>query len=284
MDYLLVSSVSLLVAALTLISGFGLGTLLLPAFAAFFPIEVAIAATAVVHMANGAFKAALVGRWASRFVVLRFGIPAILAAFAGAALLGLVASLPSLAEYELGRFRARVTPVKLTIAVLLAGLAVFELRSPSAAPAPDEARATVGGRTHGNRTLSRRLALGGLLSGFLGGISGMQGAVRSAFLIRARLTRDEYVGTAAIISVMVDAARLVVYAAGLGGALGTAQFAHLREHSARASGLIIAAILAAFVGSFFGARLVRKVTIDAVRRLVGVLLILSAALLATGIL
>jgi len=37
------------VSGLTLFSGFGLGTLLMPTFVLFFPIEVAVAATAIVY-------------------------------------------------------------------------------------------------------------------------------------------------------------------------------------------------------------------------------------------
>ena len=74
-------------SALTFFSGFGLGTLLLPAFAFFYPIEIAVASTAVVHFLNGLFKLLLVGRHADRRTVLRFGIPAIPAAFLGAWLL-----------------------------------------------------------------------------------------------------------------------------------------------------------------------------------------------------
>ena len=47
MDYVIVCSSALVIALLTLFSGFGLGTLLMPAFALFFPVEVAVAATAV---------------------------------------------------------------------------------------------------------------------------------------------------------------------------------------------------------------------------------------------
>jgi hypothetical protein len=39
--------VAFAVSGLTLFPGFGLGTLLMPAFALFFPIEVAVAATAI---------------------------------------------------------------------------------------------------------------------------------------------------------------------------------------------------------------------------------------------
>ena len=75
-------------SGLTLYSGFGLGTLLMPVFALFFPVETAVASTAVVHAANNAFKAAAVGRLADRAVVLRFGVPALCAAYAGASALG----------------------------------------------------------------------------------------------------------------------------------------------------------------------------------------------------
>lgn len=88
MSYIIICFATLLVSALTLFSGFGLGTLLIPAFALFFPIEVAVAATAVVHGANNVFKISLVGKHADRALVVRFGLPAIIAAFAGAAALG----------------------------------------------------------------------------------------------------------------------------------------------------------------------------------------------------
>lgn len=85
MEVIIIASSAIVVSALTLFSGFGLGTLLMPVFTLFFPIEVAVAATAVVHGANNIFKIAVVGRHADKAMVVRFGIPAIIAAFAGAA-------------------------------------------------------------------------------------------------------------------------------------------------------------------------------------------------------
>ncbi len=69
MDYVVICGAAVIVAALTLFSGFGLGTILMPAFALFFPIEVAVAATAVVHLANNLFKVFLgpsSARWSCR--------------------------------------------------------------------------------------------------------------------------------------------------------------------------------------------------------------------------
>jgi len=83
MELVLVAAASLLVSGLTLYSGFGLGTLLMPIFALFFPVEVAVAATAVVHGANNILKIAVVCKHADRSLILGFGVPAIIAAFAG---------------------------------------------------------------------------------------------------------------------------------------------------------------------------------------------------------
>jgi hypothetical protein len=49
LSHLVIAATALIVSGLTLFSGFGLGTILMPAFALFFPLTVAIAATAVVH-------------------------------------------------------------------------------------------------------------------------------------------------------------------------------------------------------------------------------------------
>ena len=77
-----------LAGGVTLFSGFGLGTLLMPVFALFFAIQAAIALTAIVHLFNNLLKLMLLGRYADRHVVLQFGVPAILAAFLGAWVLG----------------------------------------------------------------------------------------------------------------------------------------------------------------------------------------------------
>jgi len=110
MDYLVVCLAALVASGLTLFSGFGLGTILTPVFATFFPVATAVAMTAVVHLANTLFKIGLVGRDADRPIVLRFGLPAALAAVGGAALLVLFTSLPPLGSYELAGRAHEITP------------------------------------------------------------------------------------------------------------------------------------------------------------------------------
>jgi hypothetical protein len=56
MEYFVIAVVSAAMAGLTLFSGFGLGTVLMPVFALFFPIDVAIGMTAIVHLSNNILK------------------------------------------------------------------------------------------------------------------------------------------------------------------------------------------------------------------------------------
>ena len=257
MTVLVVCAVALVASALTFFSGFGLGTLLLPAFALFFPVEAAVASTAVVHFLNGVFKLGLVGRYADWRVVVRFGAPALLAALVGAWALVNLAGAPPIASYRVGGVNAEVTFVKIVIGLILVAFAVLEL-------------------TPWFQRLSfppQYMPVGGIASGFLGGLSGMQGALRSAFLVKAGLTKEAFVATGAAIAVLIDVARLGVY---------TRSFAQQRNELDIP--LLAAATAAAFAGAIAGNALLRKVTMESIRIVVAVMLVVVGALLVAGIL
>ena len=127
MEYIIIASVALLASLLTFVSGFGLGTILMPVFAIFFPVEVAIALTGIVHLLNNLFKMALVGKSADWRVVLKFGIPAIFAAFIGAWVLINITDDSALFEYTIGTHKCSVTPVKLTVSILMFAFAILEI-------------------------------------------------------------------------------------------------------------------------------------------------------------
>jgi uncharacterized protein len=55
MEIFIITLASFVTAILTFFSGFGLGTVLTPVFAIFFPIDLAIALTGVVHFGNNLF-------------------------------------------------------------------------------------------------------------------------------------------------------------------------------------------------------------------------------------
>lgn len=126
-EYITICLFALLGSGLTFFSGFGLGTLLVPVFALFFPIDLAIALTAVVHFLNNIFKLTLVGRNASRQIIFKFGLPAILSAFLGAYVLTRIADIAPFYTYTISERTFYITPVKLTIAILLFIFSLFDI-------------------------------------------------------------------------------------------------------------------------------------------------------------
>lgn len=261
MTFFVVCTVALIVSALTLFSGFGLGTLLMPAFAIFFPIEIAIATTAIVHLANNLFKLALVGKMANFKVVLKFAVPASIMAIIGALLLNYFTDVPPITEYTLAGRTFSITIVKIVIAILLAIFAILEL-------SPHFEKLGFN---------PKYVPLGGALSGFFGGLSGQQGALRSAFLIRTGLKKESFVGTNVVSAVVVDISRLTVY-----GVTFFAKDLAVLQNQIDIR-LIIAATLTAFLGSFIGSRLIKKITFRTIQIIVGMLLLFVSVALGTGL-
>lgn len=241
---------------LTFFSGFGLGTILLPVFSLFFPIELAVALTGIVHLLNNFFKIGMVGKYINWKVVMRFGIPAFFAAFAGAYLLVYLADGKSLLSYNIGSHSYELTSVKLTIACLMFLFAALELFP-----------------FYKNLTFEQnKLSLGGLLSGFFGGLSGHQGALRSAFLIKCGLHKSAFIATGAMIAMLVDISRISTY------------FSNLTFHDFKDQILLLLlSILAAFTGVLAGKRLLHKITIKAVNMIVTILIMVLSLLLGFGI-
>ena len=257
MEIFIISLAAFLAAILTFFSGFGLGTILTPVFMIFFPVELAIALTGVVHFFNNIFKLILVGKNADRKVLLRFGIPAVIAAFAGAWILLQISGLNPLFSYSMGNRTFEVYPVKFIISLLLILFALMDLL-------PYFNKMQFG---------KKHLVLGGALSGFFGGLSGNQGALRTAFLIKAGLSKEAFIATAVVVSTFVDFTRLSVYATRFSKA-------GLEDNMI----LVISATLAGIAGSFLGNKLLKKVTLKFIQVLVAVLLIIISIGLAAGIL
>ena len=261
MDYAAVAFAALVVSALALYSGFGLGTLLMPVFALFFPIPVAVASTAVVHLSNNVFKIALVGRRANWNIVCAFGLPAAALAIIGAFLLLQLSEIAPLATYGIGDRTFYVTSVKIIVALMIFGFAIFELVP----------------RFEKIEFPRKWIPLGGALSGFFGGLSGHQGALRSAVLAKAGLDTESFVGTTAICAFLVDVSRVIVY----GATFFLADFGDVAEGNSIA--LVGVATLAAFIGTYTSSKFLRKVTMNTIRKIVGILLIAIGAALATGL-
>lgn len=256
MEYILIPIVALLASALTFFSGFGLGTLLLPAFALFFPVDVAIALTAIVHFLNNAFKLLLVKKHISWKIALQFGLPALLFSFIGAFLLNKITNANIITEYTLSNKIFQITLMKIIVAVLLIFFALFELLP----------------KLKNLQFPEKYLPIGGILSGFFGGLSGHQGALRSAFLTKVGLSKEAFIATGVIIACMIDVSRISVYFSNISKVKDALNF-----------NLIIVATLSAFVGVYFGSKLVKKITINTIQKIVAFMIILFAIALGLGI-
>lgn len=256
-EYITICFFSLVGSGLTFFSGFGLGTILVPIFAAFFPLELAIVLTAVVHFLNNVFKLYLVGKNANRSIVFKFGVPAIIAAFIGAYVLTLISDIEPIAVYSIFNFTASVTTTKLIVGALLFFFALFDI-------VPGLSKLEFN---------KKYIPLGGFLSGFFGGLSGNQGALRTAFLIRAGLSKEQFVATGVIIAVLIDISRLGIYSS------------EIVKHADKLDYLLLTlAVLSAFLGAYAGNKLLKKVTIRFLQNFVAIMLLLFSVLLMTGIL
>ena len=245
-ELVVVPLAAFLASGLTLFSGFGLGTLLMPVIALFVPLDLAIAMTAVVHLLNNVFKGGLLGRHADRAVLVRFGVPAVLAALVGAALLGRLSAADPLAVYAIAGKSFEITRLGVVVGLVVLAFVGLELSPRFGALALS----------------SRWLPLGGVVSGFFGGLSGHQGAFRSLFLLKAGLDKQAFVATSVLVAVAVDLARTAIYG-----------LRFMERRDTLDWSLVALASLAAFAGAYLGARFLEKITIGAIRTIVSTMLV-----------
>jgi uncharacterized protein len=261
MIFFVISIAALLVSGLTMFSGFGLGTLLMPVFALFFPVEMAVALTAIVHGANNIFKMLFLARNANRSLIILFGVPAILTAFLGASLLSYISGMNEIAHYTIFSKTAVITPIKLIMAILMIFFSLFEL-IPS---------------LKSIRFKEKHLIWGGLLSGFFGGLSGHQGALRSAFLVKTGISTEAFVATNAVIGFIVDITRILTYFF----------FFFLLKPELPVGPeqwpIVAVGTLSAFIGVLIGKRFMHKIKISAIQNLTGIMLFMIALALGAGI-
>jgi len=259
-NYIIIISISVVISVIVFFSGFGLGTVLVPVFSLFFPIPLAVAATAVVHFANSVFRSALMGKKADWQVVLKFSIPAALFAVLGALLLGLLAGLPPILTYNIGDSVHQIGFLNLIIGTMIISLALLTLLP----------------RFKNISFRKKYLPLGGVVSGFFGGLSGMQGALRSAFLIKSGLKKEAFIGTVAVSSAIIDFFRLIAY--GL-----TFYWLGLDTVFENIYGFIAAAILATITGSIIASIWLKNLKFRIIESMIGAMLVIIGIGLSSGL-
>lgn len=217
----------------------------------YYPPELAIALTGFVHFVNSALKSAL-NRSVNWKIVLVFGLPSLLAAVIGSVLLTSLSNktliLFDLTETLLTR---PVSLLKFIIGFFMMSFSILEL-------------------TLKGKSSALPLWLGGALSGFMGGLSGHQGALRSVFLMNRVGEVSAFVSTAAFIGLMTDVSRNSIYLVTLNW--GTVDIPQL-----------VLTVIAAAAGVLIGTRLLKKITFGFIQTVVSIGLFLLGSATVTGL-
>jgi len=233
---LMVIGVGALTGAVASIAGFGIGSLLTPLFAIQSGTKLAVAAVSIPHAIGTGLRLWMMREHVDRRVLFNFG-----ATSAAGGLLG--ALLHQQVE-------GPVLTAVFGILLVFAGLA-------------------------GLSGLAERMRFSGLLawiagavSGFLGGLVGNQGGIRSAAMLGIDVPKEAFVATATAIALIVDVARVPVYLMTQGGDVLNLWF------------LVTAATAGVVIGTLIGAPVLRRVPERIFRAVVSaIVLILGGAML-----
>lgn len=160
------------------VSGFGLGTLMMPVLLLWLPFTQVIFLVCIIHWFHDIWKLFFFMHGIDYRLFLLFGLPSIGASFFGALL---VYNHDSSLKAWLGAFL-------IGYAFVLWFIPTFKLR--------DNWRTGF---------------IGGAISGFIAGIFGIRGAVRSVFLTSFSLRKATYLGTIGAISFLLDSTRMATY-------------------------------------------------------------------------
>jgi uncharacterized protein len=255
LSIVLIALVALVGSFATFFSGFGLGTILLPVFALFFPLDIAILSTALVHFFNNIFKFGLVYNHLDWRLILRFGIPSGIGAWLGSSVLAEIGKADLFFSYTLFDKFIEVNWTHFIIGILMIFFALMDLL-------PFLDKITFG---------KKAMLIGGLISGFFGGLSGHQGALRSAFLSKAELSKQVFVSTGITISFIVDLIRMGNYLK------GGIEWSDLPKN-----GMLIG-VLSAFLGAYFGKKLFDKKEIPNIRIIVSIFLFVMGLFTMIGL-
>jgi uncharacterized membrane protein YfcA len=227
-DNALLGAVAAAAGAIASVAGFGIGSLLTPMLSLRVPLKVAVAAVSVPHLTGTAVRFWMLRGHVDRRVLLTFGLASAAGGLAGALLHTRVGS-PALSA-------------------VFGGLLLFV------------AGMQFSGAADRMRFRGAVAMTAGAASGLLGGLVGNQGGIRSAGLLGFDMPKESFVATATAIGLMVDAARMPVYAAIEG------------HEMSQLGGPIVVMIVGVVLGTVAGARLLRHMPARWFRAIVAVVL------------
>jgi uncharacterized membrane protein YfcA len=226
--------VCVVAAALTVPAGFGLATMMTPVFLVWFDPHQAIAGVAIVHGAHNLIKSRMLREYIDRDALKRFGWALLIGALVGALLQSFIPS----------------DPLLLLVGVALIVLPLLKI---------SESWSSI-------RLPEAEDRLGGFGSGFLGGLTGHQGALRAMFLKERLPDKSAYAATAAVLALVVDLTRIPIYLVNDASVLSSNTW------------LMLGFVLSALVGAQLGKRWLERWKSDDIQRGIVVGLVITGIL------
>lgn len=179
MEVLSITLLTILASAIGTITGFGTSTIMVPIILLFLPLPQTLLLVGVIHWFGDIWKMLLFKKGFHWKLILLFGVPGIVASYAGANILFSISNR-ALSQI-LGGFL-------IVYALFILLKTAFKIP----------------------QTNITALS-GGALSGFIAGIFGVGGAVRSVFLSAFDLPKAVYIATAGAIGFFIDFTRITTY-------------------------------------------------------------------------
>jgi uncharacterized membrane protein YfcA len=230
MEIALILFVVVVASGIGTMTGFGASTIMVPVMLLFYSLPQTLFFVGIIHFFGNLWKLLLFRKGLNWRLILSFGIPGIAATYFGALLVFSI-SAATLSRI-LGSFL-------IIYVIYLFVESSFRIRP--------------------NLVFG---ACGGALSGFLAGIFGIGGAVRSLFLTAFDLPKAVYISTAGAIAIFIDATRLTAYF----------------KNGARLPVLLLYGlplfIVASFLGAAIAKRIVDRIPQSHFRKIIAVFLLL----------
>lgn len=221
---------ALLAEVLGTVGGFGSSLFFVPIASYFLDFHSVLGITALFHVSSNLSKIALFRSGFNKKLVLQMGIPALLFVLAGAYFSKFIQS----------------NMLELGLSVFLIGISVFFL----------SARHLVVNPTAMN-TIS-----GGAISGVVAGLIGTGGALRGLTLSAFNLNKEVFIATSAIIDLLIDSGRSVVYFTN----------GYVHEHDLY---LVAILLVVSFAGTYTGKLILNRVSEERFRKMVLFLVLIT---------
>jgi len=225
----LVAVAAIIAGAIASVAGFGIGSILTPLLAMRVGTKLAVAAVSIPHLIATALRFARIGEHVDKRVFVSFGITSAAGGLLGALLHA--------------RFSSSVLSYVLGALLLFAGVM-------------------------GITGLSKRMRfegaaawIAGALSGTFGGLVGNQGGIRSAAMLGMQVSKESFVATATAIALVVDLARMPVYAVMQG------------KQVLEIWPVLLLAIIGVVLGTLAGERILKRIPEPVFRRIVSLIIL-----------